>query len=160
MIALSTKGVGGGGTVGTSSVSEDTLAEIRNNSEVNAYGNKPAEDGTTGVGVAAENDSIVNMYGVNAGLGKAAGIGANVAVSQVNNSAVARIDNAKINQDLSGGNDENMLQIKRLTFPLPTRRSWKPMPARWPAEQSGSACPRLPLWWKIRPKRKSSTVQT
>ncbi len=106
MIALSTKGVGGGGTVGTSSVSEDTLAEIRNNSEVNAYGNKPAEDGTTGVGVAAENDSIVNMYGVNAGLGKAAGIGANVAVSQVNNSAVARIDNAKINQDLSGGNDE------------------------------------------------------
>lgn len=106
MIALSTKGVGGGGTVGTSSVSEDTLAEIRNNSEIKAYGNKPAEDGTTGVGVAAENDSIVNMYGVNAGLGKAAGIGANVAVSQVNNSAVARIDNAKINQDLSGGNDE------------------------------------------------------
>lgn len=106
MIALSTKGVGGGGTVGTSSVSEDTLAEIRNNSEIKAYGNKLAEDGTTGVGVAAENDSIVNMYGVNAGLGKAAGIGANVAVSQVNNSAVARIDNAKINQDLSGGNDE------------------------------------------------------
>lgn len=106
MIALSTKGVGGGGTVGTSSVSEDTLAEIRNNSEIKAYGNKPAEDGTTGVGVAAENDSIVNMYGVNAGLGKAAGIGVNVAVSQVNNSAVARIDNAKINQDLSGGNDE------------------------------------------------------
>lgn len=106
MIALSTKGVGGGGTVGTSSVSEDTLAEIRNNSEIKAYGNKPAEDGTTGVSVAAENDSIVNMYGVNAGLGKAAGIGANVAVSQVNNSAVARIDNAKINQDLSGGNDK------------------------------------------------------
>lgn len=78
MIALSTKGVGGGGTVGTSSVSEDTLAEIRNNSEIKAYGNKPAEDGTTGVGVAAENDSIVNMYGVNAGLGKAAGVGGKV----------------------------------------------------------------------------------
>lgn len=106
MIALSTKGVGGGGTVGTSSVSEDTLAEIRNNSDVKAYGNLAAEDGTSGVIVAAENDSVINMYGVNAGLGKFAGIGANVAVSKVNNSAVARIDNSKINQDLNGKDDE------------------------------------------------------
>ena len=106
MIALSTQGVGGGGTVGVSSITEDTLAEIRNGSNVKAYGNKSAADDIIGVGVLAENNNEINMYGVNAGLGKMAGIGANVDVSSVNSSANARIDGSKINEDMTGADDD------------------------------------------------------
>lgn len=106
MIALATKGIGGGGTVSINSVNEDTLAEIRNNSTVKANGYAPAKINeqkiVTGVGVLAANDSTVNLYAVNAGLGKTAGIGANVAVSNINNQAVARIADSQINQGQMG----------------------------------------------------------
>ncbi len=120
MIALSSKGIGGGGTVTANSVTENTSAEIRNGSQVTAYGHSsaksnPDDEGVTGVGVTAANDDVVNLYGVNAGLGKQAGIGANVAVSRINNHTAARIDGSAVNADLSGGGDNRYNNGQRIT---------------------------------------------
>ncbi len=92
-IAGATGAVGGGGTVTTNIISEDTLAEIRNNSTINRDNEK---DEQSKVEVAADTKVEINNYSVNAGLGKYVGVGANVSVNKVNSQSVARIKNSTI----------------------------------------------------------------
>lgn len=110
--AVGAEGAAGvGGTVAVNSVSDNAYASIKSSS-IDAKGNASlsnADDEVlSGLIVEAEVKDDINVYTANLGAAYMAGVAGTVSVSNIDNKALATIDNAKINQNTTGATEQDV----------------------------------------------------